>query len=357
MEVGDMLCELGLSHLIKDFDTHGVDLHMLKSIEREDFLVLVPQMGARLKIKQWIETRMNSNTTMLHQNEGPVHPDCASSEMEPPSINLVEMDDNSFTIVENIVIDGPSCLNGVNDGANDQVVDLHETSDMEIEDLNVTAEENLEPNQVGSLRRFFLQNQTLLEFIKYHSKTLAVFENFKSQKQLSSTDRTRLVSAVIDGVLDRHNSVNKKMLEELANNICEIFHNESKSTYYLFDKKVSKNAHGKLVYRYHNEKSRRNKLCKSNKIIVSDAPDKNTLQMSEDTQNKVKWLKYSCEPWSQVIQYWMSTHNCRKLQAEDDSPLHQFIAMWPILQNPNGHTLVSFHPQDVHNSNRLVNFY
>ena len=176
-----------------------------------------------------------------------------------------------------------------------------------------------------------------MDYIKKNSKSFAIWNNYQTSKTLSNTDRTRLVDAIISGVLDRHCSVKKEMLENISEDFVQIFPTEDKSVYYTYDKNVSKNTQGKLAYKYHNERCRR-------KLVTGDkkaSPSTCSPIVDDTLLAKKKWLKFSNDPWDTVTMYWKDTHEMRVHESQMEGPVFNYIENWPILKSTKAHLLVS----------------
>lgn len=140
---------------------------------------------------------------------------------------------------------------------------------------------------------FFNNNVTVEQYLSLSSKGLAVLEAYRTNNSLDKSDRRNSVQVVINGALDRHESVRSSVLDDLA-----LFPNEVKETYF-YNKLSSKNAKGKLVDKYKTEISYRRK----NSRKTQDQKMANTAT-DEDFTTEIKWLQNSDSPWNKVQSYW-----------------------------------------------------
>lgn len=371
--INELLESLDLLFLIQHFENNCIDLKMLLILNDSEIKELVPQIGARRKltdfVKDYHKVHTGPNVISVEVN--------SSFELKPST--------SSLSSASTVIIDKDEFLNTDDDG-DDCVLSLDnekstvgssifgagyrkastsdsrcslslvEESEASVKSLSdsdsiVVEVADLSPpaKKLKGMRRFFPGELTLHDLIQQNSKLSMIRDIHISKGYLLESERRKLVAIVIDKLLDRHTSVTKEMLQELAKNICEEFPSECVSTYFYFNSAVSKNARGKLCDRYHNELKIRRQFRKSlssesgaaNSSASSSATKTvATCPISDEVQTKIKWLKHSQEPWETVILYWMETYQVRQDQTSNGIPFHQFIQNWPILQHDYGHQLV-----------------
>lgn len=184
---------------------------------------------------------------------------------------------------------------------------------------------------------FFLQNVSLIDYLELSCKGRTIINEYKTNKKLDDKDRRQLVHLVIDGMMNRRESLKNSLLNEMAEEILIHFPSESKEIYFSQNKLVSKNAQGKLVDRY---KAERSYLLK-NKIGLSSATITNK-EVSEEVTKAKKFLKSHSKPWKTVIANWLITYDCRCTDINDPSlSLKQILNLWPIIKHSLGYSLVS----------------
>ena len=365
----EILKQLCLDHLIEHFREQKMDREVLLSINNEELKELVPQVGCRIKLKNYIAAAKTGPCTISNhdsmQEKSIVH----ETMDELGTVTILH--DNDFGICKELEINvsAPSVTSysslcagskvehhvgsSKNQDNNDDIASLPEETDVsftstvsvDLSDGDGKTESDRDIcNPMKKLKctpQFFLGDKTVLEFINSSCKTRAIYQEYQLNNCLKRGDRARLVAAIIDGVLERHCAVKREFLEELANCIIEVFPTEEKSAYFIYDRKVCKDPRGKLVYRYFNEVKRR-KSSLASKKSASCLPITNTDLEDENSNQKYIWLKYSVSPWSQVVQYWVETYAIQKSDLESNEPhIHKLIEKWPILQNENAHVLVS----------------
>lgn len=373
--IKELLASLDLDFLNEHFEQNCIDLQMLSILNESEIKELVPQIGARRKLNDYLKEYHKVHTGP-NVFSGDVY--ASSVDLKPSSslstASTVILEKEEIVSMSN---DGEDCLMGLDhanfrDGSNihgagnsqsstphdhdsqsivlgESAASMHklcasESVVVEIADVSPPAK------KLKGMRRFFPNEVTLHDLIQQSSKLSMIRDIHISKGCLQESERRKLVAIVIDRLLDRHTSVTKETLHELAQNICEEFPSECVSTYFYFNAAVSKNARGKLCDRYHNElkirRKFRNSLSSESDTANSSASSSSasisaaSSPISDEVQTKIKWLKHSQEPWETVILYWMETFQARQDQTSKCTPLHQFIQDWPILQHDNGHQLV-----------------
>lgn len=61
-----------------------------------------------------------------------------------------------------------------------------------------------------------------------------------------------------------------------------------------------------------------------------------------EIKGDILWLTQNAHPWSDVLELWAKTAKARRTQLEKDAdkPLHDYVCMFPALQEPEGYRLV-----------------
>lgn len=193
---------------------------------------------------------------------------------------------------------------------------------------------------------FFKNVLSLKEYLESNSIGRALLSSFDLKGNLDAVERRRLVQTIVDGLLERHASLNAFILSAMSQAIVGIFPNENPSVYFHTNKKGNKNiSTGKLTDRYRNQKTFLNKKMRScklptmNTLTVINEPSE-TDESPSETEDKVLWLKHSHEPWNKVSRYWNETRSVRFGQRTLSAPAYEFVGEWPIIQHSLGYTLV-----------------
>lgn len=329
----EVLDQLELRHLLDHFNRNCVSFKTLFILSESEIKELVPQIGARRKLINFLAS--------FHSNESEQGLGDESSAPLHHSISTA-----STLILDNENVD-PSTLDNETSNSTDEncievkVIDSTDYSlkvvseDVKQEELPACSS-GAPSKKFKEIKRFFLREKSLSELIQYNSKLYAIKKAYLSSGKLDPQQRKAIVSVVIDSLLDRHNTVNKETLRELSTCICEEFPSETMSTYYSFDANISKNPRGKLPDRWLQKES-----CSTN--IDDDAPSvvssSSSAPIPADVKKMITWLKHSEEPWVTVIDYWMKTFEIRNSDTHS-LPLHTFTEKWPLIQHQNGHALV-----------------
>ena len=172
-----------------------------------------------------------------------------------------------------------------------------------------------------------------------NSKTRYILEAYEKSSHLSSLkndQRTRLVDAIMTGLLDRHDSVKSPLLQELAEEITKIFPTEDSNIYFCPVSGQSKIPRGKLYVKYNNTVSRRRALRKAS----TNAEAEVQVEVEEDEVVSKSWLSFSREPWTEVTLKWKKSFKLRRQEVKRHIT-SVFIDEWPVLCHPKGFTLVS----------------
>ena len=200
-----------------------------------------------------------------------------------------------------------------------------------------------QPKTLGMKRprqpsKFFLNGLTLEEYLMGNSKTRCILDTYNKSSRLSSLkndQRTRLVDAIMTGLLDRHESVKSPLLQELAEEITKIFPTEDSNIYFCPVSGQSKIPRGKLYVKYNNTMSRRRTATKASTNAETSVPE-----VEKDEIVAKNWLCFGREPWSEVTLNWDRSFKLRRQDVKSQTT-SELIEDWPVLRHPKGFTLVS----------------
>ena len=309
----NMLISLKFGDLIEEFTEQLIDREVLLSLSDLELKELVPNLGKRKKIANYLK---NYSTETLNT------PDVSE-------INIVgNTNADIISVIESETASCSTslvCPDNVNYNSCSSQEPLHE----------VGIEPPPKKSKLGIT--FFEGDLSLEEFLKRSLIGRGILEHFQKNKYLKDNVRSDLVWYVIDGILVRHNTMSSSMAESLAAEIIGLFPTECKNTYYYPAIAKSKNSGGKLLDRYRNIKRKYSKSKTTNTTNVSDT----TICVDEEILYKIEWLKTSSHPWHQVEQYWTDTCKARMKDRGDSGVIADFINKWPSLKNELGYTLVS----------------
>ena len=201
--------------------------------------------------------------------------------------------------------------------------------------------------------RYFKEEMSLQRLLqKHHLTEKFLIHHTKNQSsELTNEQRHILVGVITDGLLLRHDRVGQEMINDVAHEICELFHNEVPTTYFQYGRRrcetvsihgnTSKNPKGKLFDKIQNELFRRRKLFKDLEGIESPKTE-STLEIPPNLIEEKGWLRYNDSPLDTVQDKWRLTRDLRMFDAAKDSPLDDLISEWPLLKDSNlGPVLVS----------------
>lgn len=371
----ELLNLLNVEFLNEHFENNCVDLETLLILQESEIKELVPQVGARRKILNYLKDfhQVHSGPNVFSSNESVTAPELQPSTSSASTVILendgietlsnnemnwldqVEFKKESLDLVEPLsqsIDSGSQSIVLSESGPSSSMLKHPDSESIELQVIDPSSPPS---KKLKGMRRFFPNEQTLQNLILENSKLSIIKDSFNAKGSLLETDRRKLVAIVMDRLLDRHNSVNKDTFQELAINICEEFPTEIASTYYSFNPAVSKNPRGKLCDRYHNElkirRAYRKRMSVESDTTKSSSSDSTkpssdrkpaaSCRISDELNHKIKWLKHSQEPWETVVLYWMETFQVRQSQSSSGIPLHKFMQNWPILQHQDGHRLVN----------------
>lgn len=310
----NFLIENNLEMLIEKFKEEGIDTAALLIMKPENLKELCPQLGVRIKVQQHIED-LKSTAIVI---EVPRTISTATTVPVEHESDILMVDSLDWK---------------------DLVVSSHSSVDDSTTSDKRKLDTTYDNNKKICATNFFENNVSLLEFLNGSSKGQTVVASYNKNQVLDAVDRRMLVHLVIDGLLDRHETVRGNMFLELAEEIVYIFPTEAVSTYYYFNRNISKNIKGKLIDRYKNERQYRQKNKPKNERIVNiEQPP----MVSDDIQSKINWLRNSQEPWRQVQQYWLQTYDVHYGDFIGQKQLPELVNAWPLLKHAKGYTLVSF---------------
>lgn len=306
-----LLVDSKLTHLQDKFNEENIDIECLLSVSNDQLKELVPKMGDRM--------RLGKNLKIYRQQNELLDPMPSTSE-----VTVMK----STSTADTIIIE-------------DEDYDLLSSSDASIVDSsasNSTSQENI-PNKKMKLEEssYFMDAATVKEFLEKEITGRAILNSYIKSGNLTSADRRRLTHLIVDGLLERHQSINKDLFSSLADDICKIFPSECRDIYFLQFNNGKRNiTSGKLVDRYRNQRHYVNSRMPK---LVTETPKPKSVSI--DTEAKMLFLQHSTEPWTVVLEYWNDTIQVRQDQRLIEEPAYLFLEKWPTLKHSLGYLLVS----------------
>ena len=342
------LKSLKLDYLLEHFYEQNVTMELLQVINETELQELVPKIGDRIKIK----------TQLKKCSDDPLHFFPGSKSVSTASTVLLNNEDtSSYTEIH--------CDNGIDVLVDNKSFEIQPSSssvEQPIEQAVINIGPNISPGDssppivenpekdetqaVGTHKKtchsnFFLHSISLKQFLSNSSKGRAILESYDCNPGFGPSDRRYLVELLIDGILDRHDTVKRCMLEDLADDIVELFPLESKDTYYQYNKASSKNARGKLIDKYKNERAYRQRFRKTKNAIQKEPETHRVTKDCGESHDKMVWLRHNYEPWHMVQSNWVATFSLRSEDLKSTMLLQDILQRWPLLKNPLGYSLVS----------------
>ena len=315
------LKEVDLGHLYDVFIKNGFNRSALLLATEDHFKELVPLIGERLRLMDLLKRKREFELSSLTTSPS------ADTIILPDDQKFFVLNDRGFELCDEVITENVDDCRADSSIASDDVTRSNVPIKRKAED---SSENDIEIYE----SIFFMENKTLKEFLMNNSFGNAILTSYETKKELDPTSRKMLVRIIIDGILNRHCTVNSKMFASLSNSIIILFPTE-KSEMYYFQRNTGKRLikGGKLIDRYRNQKKFLSRNSSAN--VTLDVED-NAVKDNE----KVVWLKTSVSPWSKVLQYWNDTRDVRFTERLSPSPAYKMVESWPILKNDIGYTLV-----------------
>ena len=350
--IPDFLEFFSLQHPKDNFTKHQISFEILSTLGYDDWLLLVPAIGARIKLAEHYpkargETRSNLsfvgtedlslNLNISSLNNGLLHEEVHTSSPKRPNKGARK----------ELLQFYPS--------ASDEMKQQPELSEDSLVNLDVSAiEEHPSDEQTGANPpkkkrrtnpRFFKGEVSLKEFLQCSGKTSTFMQQFDfEQGELTDKQRRTIVNTIVDGMMDRHDKISYEMFADCATAICDIFPKEYEYVYFKKPCKKTRDSsatppRGKLYDKVHNERFKQRDLIKS---ITKKKPPVKTAP-SKDIVFAKHWLKHNHSPSELVDGHWETSRPLRITESADDDQFITFLEQWPIFKNSDrGPVLVSY---------------
>ena len=178
------------------------------------------------------------------------------------------------------------------------------------------------------------------EFLSSNSKTKCILRKYREVEgvSLKNDERTRLVDAIMTGLLDRHNAVKSHVFQELSEELEKNFPSECKLVYFCPKTGQALSPSGKLYVKYNNVTARRRSWEKT----IKKKEVENPVNLDPGAAQVKSWLKISREPWSMVIDQWNKSYELRREDIKRKTTV-EVLEEWPILKSAGGFLLVSIY--------------
>ena len=343
--VKEMLKNLNFESLLPLFEEQNIDKEVICDLNDEEIKELIPNLGMRKKVMLYLKKfQQQSNsadmkencsnhsysslnkTSLLESNSFVMNPESSNTDLSTDCIAL----DSNTEILYAYELPAPS----------DEQVNI--SNNTEYQEANVLSR-SINNDEIASSSKkqkieyaYFTESINVLEFLKKNSIGRSILKMYGEQNSLDNRVRGDLVRLIVDGVLNRHNSITSQMALSIAEELVEIFPTETVGIYFYpaIDKK--KNSGGKLLDRYRNLK----KIYSKKKKTLEKSEEEEIL-INEELLYKASWLKRSDSPWCTVEEYWIETYALRKQLLSLNGPLSEFLIEWPLIKNKQGYALVS----------------
>ena len=319
----NFLQSLGLESLIDHFKQQCIDWNTLLYLNENELKELVGVLGHRLKIKQEIQNLKSEK-------------ECGSGVST----------ENSFSAASTIIIDTEELFAEEESKSVETSSTFFDFADSENRQSNhsshletsnkINHEEQSSPTK--KLKQEFVDGHSLKDFLSKTSKGRTILQSYSLKGSLDNADRRHLVALIVDRLLDSHDTISSSLFKSTAEQIINLFNTETKEAYYFLNKNVSKNARGKLVDRYKNERHYRQK----NSLKVKPPTPKPPIDRDQAIENDILWLQNSKEPWSKVVTLWLKTYELRREDCQSDKHLKCILEQWPLFKHQSGYTLVCY---------------
>ncbi|XP_013105549.2 uncharacterized protein LOC106085716 isoform X1 [Stomoxys calcitrans] len=167
-----------------------------------------------------------------------------------------------------------------------------------------------------------------------------LLNHYEKHDNLTQKHSYMVSACIINYMFENEIRAKPEDFEVIADNIIQLFPNESKETYY--SKERGKKPGGILFRKYHNTISQLKRKgleviamtqCKKQRL---SAPAINeTDQQAEDRL----WLQQYLKPMDEIMQKWKSTHVIRLAFIEQNN-LSKILEEWPLYRQTFGHKLI-----------------
>lgn len=276
----------------------------LQLLNENNLKELIPKMGHRLKLQEYLKKRFSLNSTL--------------------STGSTVIIDNSFDL--SVSDDTAACSSDV----------LSPPCKKKCtESIDICTEDTKSSNQVypeGNVN-IFRDNMNLKQYLKSTRTGTAIMQTFAASKALGVNQRKTLVHLIADELVEQNIRVTNYQFDVITDELVSIFPNENKGTYFLSPVHGRKIAGGKLVERFRNQRRILNEAAKHEQSINS------SVKVTQEDTEKLQWLQQVSDPWSKTVLYWEQTYTARHNQMP--STIQEYFDAYPALTMPLGYTLVS----------------
>lgn len=356
MDIQEILVSLGMECYLKTFTDNQLDFKALCDIDDFDMTGLIPEILYRIRLKKYIKdfkSRNTENDTIKDNNSRSfVNESIARSApaIQSESIILIDAGKKNTSGKDISVVNEETFTE--ESFTEESFTEQSFSEDVSVvieenctEDASVVIKETIIVNDVPPAKRmrnqcrYLPKNYSLKEYLESTCKGNLMMDGYRKFGNLDSDRRKALVHYIIDGAMERQESMNAESFVVLSEAIVDLFPTESKTVYYCNNKAAKRNSSGKLVDHYRNC---RKKIFKAKQELQENPKTSDTNAVSKTVQLKINWLKHSNEPWDQVLRYWKDTCSFRLEQrAASNVTIHDIMNKWPSLKHPLGFTLVS----------------
>ncbi|XP_070142334.1 uncharacterized protein [Drosophila kikkawai] len=172
--------------------------------------------------------------------------------------------------------------------------------------------------------------------IAQSQKGKLILNNFRMLKTLNGRTRKELSRVIIEYFLARKIQPKQNLLEDVSNQIVQLFPSETTETYFIKNK--GKKPGGLLYSHFYNLKA---KFCAREKISenVENLPPNSYADEGKADVGRT-WLKLNVEPFDAVLKYWQLTFQWRTSFLKSETNLSTILEELPILYESFGYVLI-----------------
>lgn len=304
----NLLCENNLKHLISVFEENKLSVALLKDLEDNDLTATFKELNIKIGERLQLITIIRNEKRKSQRDDG-----ITGDSIMPIPQNL----DNDIDML-NQSTRGEPIKTFVNTGGSSSSTCENPTKKIKLAILNLYGNH---PNM-----KTFLESQMVGR---------AILLKYSFRNNLNSIDRQKLVHLLVDFLMSIHNSITSDSFKAVAEEIVENFPTEITETYYvsMYNGK-RKVTSGKLVDRYRNQKHFFRSCALASEIVSP------SIVPSLEITEKITFLKYSVEPWNNVVSHWEDTYDYRKESETKQATEESVLEQWPSLKHEKGYNLV-----------------
>ncbi|XP_062534538.1 uncharacterized protein LOC134203688 [Armigeres subalbatus] len=159
--------------------------------------------------------------------------------------------------------------------------------------------------------------------------------------ELSDAKQLRLAHIIADYHLKTHQKVKTEDLENYSSCIITLFESERKENYYIPRGGDRKNSGGKIFNKINNlkQKKRKEEFNEKRHLKVLRIDAEEDFKPTEEALSAEEWLSLNNEPWSVVLEKWVTSADTRKKYLQSQQSIPKLFSLYPHYKNQHGHQL------------------